>query len=198
MRGCATQTQCRVECYVSYTTITNKELMMNKQDEYREYIKEHINNVNTVWGTYLKLNDVELDIRTVTSYLVKNHDQSKYSNDEFHAYRNNFFPDNNDKKNKKQFKEAWNHHQKHNKHHWQYWIMWKLEGSIVLEMDEQYILEMLCDWTAMSYKFNQKNVTAWYEKEMNNMFLGKQTRKYIEDNLCLFDDVLYYLSTKCS
>lgn len=167
---------------------------MTKREEYLDYINEHISNVEMVWKKYK--HTITLDINTISrlDYLIGNHDDSKFGELEFEAYRNNFFPEHNEEKSKKHFQEAWNHHQKFNHHHWQYWIMWKPEGSVVLEMDYYYILEMLCDWTAMSLKFNQKSVSEWYKKEKANMLLGIRTRQLIEDILFEFDDVLTSLT----
>ena len=163
---------------------------MDKKEEYRAYIKEHINNVKLVWEKYKETITLDVDTISMLSYLIKNHDDSKYSSLEFDAYRIKFFPKKNEEQSKKHFQFAWNHHQKSNPHHWQHWIMWKPEGSIALEMNYYYILEMICDWTAMSLKFNQKSVSEWYEKEKDNMLLGTRTRVMIEDRLFEFDDVL--------
>jgi len=169
---------------------------MAKKEEYIAYIKEHISNVKLVWEKYMKTITLDIDTISRLSYLVKNHDDSKYTHLEFGAYRIKFFPEKNEEQSKKHFKEAWNHHQKFNPHHWQYWIMWKPEGSVALEMDYYYMLEMMCDWTAMSLKFNQKSVSEWYEKEKDNMLLAPRTRMMIEDRLFEFDEVLTSL-TKC-
>ncbi len=82
------------------------------------------------------------------------------------------------------FNLAWLHHQHNNKHHWQYWIQIKKNSVVAYEMPEKYALEMIADWNAMSYKFQDKNnilksTATWYQ-EHSDIILHKNTRKYIE------------------
>lgn len=41
------------------------------------------------------------------------------------------------------------------------------------------MLEMICDWMAMSSKFNN-TVIEWYSKEKDNIKLHPYTRHYVE------------------
>lgn len=109
--------------------------------------------------------------------------------EEFTAYQMNFFPSSQDIPIKDGFNYAWNHHQKSNPHHWQYWIMWEPKGSVVLEMPLEYVLEMLCDWTAMSVKFSNK-LSDWYKDNESKMFLHDGTKRTIENWMPLFSKVL--------
>lgn len=113
---------------------------------------------------------------------IQTHDESKYSDEEFDGYRAHFFRTT-DEQNKydtdKEFKlindenyeEAWEHHYKNNDHHPKYWkfvdivdgrkVKVNEEKSEATEMPLYAILHMLCDWQAMSIKFNNK-VSEWY------------------------------------
>jgi len=166
-----------------------------KEEQYRAYIKEHIDNVTKVWKEFAKQTTAMFDddyVYWTVDQIIEKHDQSKYGDKEFGRYRRYFFPVEDSEKSKELFTLAWNNHQKTNPHHWQYWIMWSVDGSIALEMDWQYIVEMMCDWTAMSLKFNNK-VSEWYNDNKGKMLLHKETIKFIEAQLPLFDKVLELL-----
>ena len=170
-----------------------------KEQEYMKYIEEHMNNVAKVWedmqptlvGEFSLFNDH----RNKLIDQILAHDLSKYSSEEFDAYRAKFFPEK-DGSNEDSYKQlvkerfvcAWNHHQKSNPHHWQYWIMWAPEGSTILEMPFEYMFEMLCDWTAMSYKFKDTPIAFW-KKNKDTMLLHEKTIKSIERWLPLFDAI---------
>ena len=111
--------------------------------------------------------------------MIENHDKSKFSANEFQGYRQWFYPEKGQNKNKVLADLAWNHHQKFNPHHWQYWLMWHPEKTIALDMDLKYIIEMLCDWTAMSYKFGV-TPELFYNKDKYGMFLSEGTRLTVE------------------
>lgn len=160
-----------------------------KQQAYKKYIKEHIKNVNIAW----KGLRIYIDCLTAEDYydidsLITKHDKSKYSKEEFEGYRQFFFPCDNDIKNKDSFINAWNHHQKTNPHHWQYWLMYEGEKTKALEMPFKYIIEMLCDWLAMSIKFNNKP-SDWYRDNRDKIFLNDTTQIITERFIPILDIV---------
>lgn len=90
----------------------------------------------------------------------------------------------------KTFDKAWEHHFKVNKHHWDHWCYnWELnesgiplsecELSTPLEIPDRYIIEMICDWTAMGYKFNN-TAKEYYLKNKNKIKLNPKTRYKLE------------------
>lgn len=86
---------------------------------------------------------------------------------------------------KQAFDMAWNNHQKRNKHHWQYWIltMDDEKDNKVLEMPEEYMLEMLADWNGAGKAITGKiNTKAWYLKRRDRFkkVLHPNTRRSIE------------------
>jgi hypothetical protein len=161
---------------------------MSKQEDYKRYIDNHVANVKMVWdrlcGT-ITIDDCEfLEI----SELIKDHDKSKYSKEEFEGYRRNFYGEVGEK-DQVLFDQAWNHHQKLNPHHWEFWVMYKPEGSVPLQMRKKYVIEMLCDWGAMSYKFvNLPSI--WYHENRDKMLLHPFTRSIVEMNLTALDKVV--------
>lgn len=168
---------------------------------YTDYINEHINNVKLIWYNFKDLNATYNLKSEKINYLINCHDLSKFSNEEYEGYRLKFYPEKNEEKNEEKndliFKHAWNHHQKSNPHHWQYWVMWKNKESIALEMDYEYVIEMLCDWSAMSLKFKDYP-SNFYNKNKNNMLLHKNTIVLIEGLLLNFNRVVEILNDRNS
>lgn len=162
-------------------------------EQYREYIKEHIENVNKVWrkvsNTFKGEHWIQDAHLAALDELIEKHDQSKYGDKEFDNYRQWFFPVVKGIKSKLGFNYGWNHHQKSNPHHWQYWLMWEPEGTSALPMEFNYIIEMLSDWSGMSLKFGDIP-SEFYQKEKSNMLLHPKTVSTIEDYLPYFDEAV--------
>ncbi len=146
-------------------------------------------------------------IRNFMDSLLKEismHDESKFSDEEFDGYRLHFYPTDEEKNTTKseddirleqeKFEEAWKHHYMNNDHHPFYWQYHKYERNedkitfvecekldIPTDMTIKAILHMICDWEAMSIKFNT-NTVEWYctkaEKERSAM--SEKTRKKVE------------------
>ncbi|MCP4373369.1 MAG: hypothetical protein GY797_35505 [Deltaproteobacteria bacterium] len=114
------------------------------------------------------------------------HDMSKFSLAEFPAYANNFFSSLAEQAEtkgeiKKAFSYAWLHHQHHNRHHWNYWVVTQHKKE-ALPMPEKYILEMVCDWRAMSHKFGD-TAQEFFEHHHHRMVLNPETLTRIEQIL---------------
>jgi len=155
------------------------ESLIDKQQQYRKYIEEHTSNVWKAWTDNQHLFiSVDSDIIKKTSKNILVHDLSKYSKEEFEPYRKNFFPINEKEKenNKLDFDKAVQHHYAYNQHHWNYWV--RADG-IAVEMNMIYIIEMICDWIAMGYKFNN-TAKEYYEKNKEKINLNIISRKQVE------------------
>ena len=138
---------------------SNNEL--EKIRQYEDYIEEHCNNVKKAFEEL-----INKDIPETREYLnelhkkIQNHDNSKYSNEEFDAYRKNFYPINEQEKedNKEAFDKAWEHHYRNNNHHPEYWLDDQGNLKPFSEQNEREVrlayLEWVCDLQAMGYKFN--------------------------------------------
>ena len=124
------------------------------------------------------------------------HDNSKFLLSEFIPYMNHFFGDAKPIRDKtgyykptdtgdKEFDYAWFLHQKRNKHHWQWWVLPDGEGTVkIMEMADEYLEEMLCDWRgAGKAQKNKTGVGAWYSANKNKMKLHPETIKLLEDKL---------------
>lgn len=136
------------------------------KEKYTEYINRHISNVQKAYNEFGKrlFPLISYDENNVIER-IKNHDKSKFSDDEFDAYRKYFYPS--DKKELKDSREdgtflhAWEHHYINNDHHPEFWFDRFTNKS--KEMSNEAIIEMICDWIAMSYHFNN-NPYEWFMK----------------------------------
>jgi hypothetical protein len=164
-----------------------------KDDEeklYKSYIDEHRSNVAKFWNRLhpkckgnFRFDDYYMH---VIDGLIMHHDISKYTSEEFHGYRQYFYPRKGEQQDKYTFNMAWNFHQKANMHHWEYWV---IPNDAILPMPFTYIIEMLCDWGAMSIKFNNK-ISDWYNENKEYMLLHEKTIKHIEKWMPLVDSCI--------
>lgn len=168
---------------------------MSKQ--YDEYIKKHQKAVRQGFGwlsIYLPgLIEEWSDMMMVD--IIRNHDVSKYSSEEYDAYDRYFYGEGEKTKEVKDaFNRAWLHHIHANPHHWQHWVLINDDPNlveIVLEMDYPYIIEMICDWWAFSWvKGDLYEIFKWWEEHEKYMKLHVKTRKTVVDILEKINDKL--------
>jgi len=116
--------------------------------EYAKYIEDHRANVMKAWKILQKpckdMNFVYDDFlyETITGN-IKNHDLSKYSQFEFIQYQERFFPTRHSIDGE-ELANAWEHHKQNNRHHWE---------NVVVNGQIEDVVEMVCDWMAMSFHF---------------------------------------------
>ena len=119
--------------------------------EYTQYIIEHKKNVEKAY--HWLIDHGILDIHESIPSLCVEHDMSKYQPEEYDAYDAYFYGGNRTKKVESDFNYAWLHHIHNNPHHWQYWVLINDgDGIKALEMPENYVYEMTCDWLSFSHK----------------------------------------------
>ena len=155
------------------------------QEEYRNYIEEHKARVKQ-YAEWLKENLPELfeniDLELFNE-MIREHDDSKYSEEEFEAYAQHFYGD---KNNDLEFDEAWKHHWLNNEHHPEFWL-----GE---DMPYIYILEMLCDWGSFSIASgNLEELGKYYyeqAKDDEEKNLSENTKIIIEEILEKINSVL--------
>lgn len=165
---------------------------IDANNAYSGYIQEHRNNVKRAWceansslTSKLRLSSTEM---RMISERVEVHDGTKYHEDEFDAYRMKFYPAMEDPPQiivDKNFNIAWLHHIHHNKHHWEHWVIPALKNQ-PLDMDYMSIIEMLMDWKAMGYKFNN-TPRDYFEKNKDKMILSDYTIREIYNWLPIVD-----------
>ena len=155
------------------------------QEEYKKYILEHKERV-LQFASWLKENlpglFENIDVNLFDE-MIREHDESKFSEEEFEAYAQHFYGT---KDNDFEFNEAWKQHWMHNEHHPEFWL-----GE---DMPYIYILEMLCDWGSFSIdKGDFKELSDFYfnkAKEDPEKNLSEATKEIIEDILSQIDSII--------
>ena len=175
--------------------------MEDKIQEYREYIIEHIKNVKKAFDTYggLLCEELELDYIEVRNQIAQ-HDESKWETEEFDLYRAKFYPSKDEEPiTEYEFNKAWLHHIHNNPHHPEYWVYYNCDENnvSVYDMPDKYIVEMLCDWIAMGYKFND-TCYSYYNSNGKEKLFTNNTRFKVEYLLKKIEsfDKTNYLSIK--
>lgn len=159
--------------------------MFNPED-YNKYLTEHIGGVQQAYQ--LLIDNGVFDYIPQTQENIKNHDKSKYSDEEYDAYGEYFYGDKKDVAHKDdiEFKYAWLHHQHNNPHHWQYWVLKEDDSRELeaLEMPIEYVQEMICDWLSFSLKKGDlSEIEKWYKDNKPKQILHENTRKLVEEYL---------------
>ena len=152
------------------------------QEEYEEYIIGHKDRVKQ-FAEWLKENlpdlfeDIDIDL---FNEMIQEHDDSKFSEEEFEAYAQRFY--NNGEDDSLEFKESWKHHYMNNEHHPEFWL-----GE---DMPYIYILEMICDWGSFGLVDKDKKdysalIKYYYDEAQNNLEknLSDNTKIIIESIL---------------
>jgi hypothetical protein len=147
-------------------------------EENRKYIEEHKDNVRQ-FAEWLRgqlpelFENIDLDL---FNEMIQEHDDSKFSEEEFEPYAQKWFGDG---KKSLAYEEAWKHHWTNNEHHPEFWL-----GE---DMPYIYILEMLCDWGSFSIKSGDfRELSDFYyskardDEEKN---LSENTKVIIEEIL---------------
>lgn len=158
--------------------------------EYDQYLRDHRDNVAK--GFYWMRDNIpeifhSVDPRNLELQICLNHDRSKDTVAEYGPYDAYFYGKNKSFKVVQNFNRAWLHHIHRNPHHWQYWVLINddpNEGEVILDVDYDYIIEMICDWWAFSWqKDSLYEIFSWYDQHKAYMKLSPKTRKTVEDIL---------------
>lgn len=148
------------------------------QKEYKDYVLTHKDRVKQ-FADWLKESCSEvfegIDLDSFNE-VIEEHDESKFSEEEFEPYAQKWFGD---KQESFEYKEAWKHHWMNNEHHPEYWL-----GE---DMPYIYILEMICDWGSFSVeKKDLKELSDFYYNKAQDdpeKNLSDATKEIIEDLL---------------
>lgn len=158
------------------------------ENNYYNYVNTHIENVQKAWNEEVSTIDdnfIQKHIDELTEQ-IKHHDESKWSEDEFDAYRANYNPINDQEKidNEANFQAAWYHHFQNNPHHWQHWIdengeLKPLENKDIVKMN---YVEMICDWQAMGYVFGD-TAYQYYEQNKDTIKIYPELKSWFKSIL---------------
>lgn len=170
--------------------------------QYTDYIIQHKENVSKAFEwlkNYLpEIFDDEQIKLDAEWECVKAHDLSKYEKEEYDAYDAYFYGGNRSYKVVNDFNHAWLHHIHNNPHHWQYWVLINDDpdkGEIILDMPDEYIIEMICDWWSFSWKQGKLDeIFNWYDEHKDHMKLSEYTRDQVQVILTLIKNKLTELN----
>lgn len=170
---------------------------------YDEYLAEHIGNVNR--GLNWMLDNLGLsqeEKNAIETAMVSfNHDESKYSTEEYDAYDQYFYGGNRSYKVVQNFNYAWLHHIHQNPHHWQYWVLLEDDPEAglpykTLPIPLPYIFEMIADWWSFSWKNgNLFEIFNWYAEHRDKQYINLSSRMILERILEKIWDVLIMQET---
>lgn len=155
---------------------------------YDEYLAEHISNVNK--GLRWMLDNLGLSHEEKsaieTAMLRSDHDESKYSIEEYDPYDRYFYGGNRSYKVVQGFNYAWLHHIHQNPHHWQYWVLLEDDPEEglpykTLPIPLPYIFEMIADWWSFSWKSgNLFEIFNWYAEHRDKQYINLNSRMILE------------------
>lgn len=182
--------------YINSSTIS--ETQRAKEIEYKNYVDTHIKNVETAFNRLTALPEFYNVIEShnhnfaaslyihLLSIQIAKHDNSKYDDPEWEAYRRYYYPVDDDEKKaaERDADIAWEHHYQNNPHHWDYWYY----TNSIENMPLSYIIEECCDWIAMSMVFPGTALEFYKEKCLNKgeIKLGEFQKMVTEKILTLY------------
>ncbi len=162
--------------------------------EYDQYLVNHKESVGRAYR-WFKANMPEfvqqslvdgLTLKELEHQILIEHDASKTKLDEYPAYDRYFYSSFPKDETKKEFNLAWLRHIHRNPHHWQYWVLPSEDLNIIqaLEMPQNYVLEMLCDWWSFSWRnYEPDRIFEWWDRHKDIMILHPKTRGLIHDTI---------------
>lgn len=164
---------------------------LSREEKYSQYIQEHIFNVENAFKHNLDIFKEffsEEDIEQASKNIMI-HDALKFSPEEFDGYMNKFYPKNGvmpTEMDNRAYDLAWMHHYSHHMHHPESWIIMdhnpKSSGPTmrVLEMDNPYLIEMICDWQSFKYTGKGDAYEFYHNVDRKEGLLGEATRIKLE------------------
>lgn len=181
--------------------VLNSKDLINQDNTYMNYLAEHRANVK---ASYMKLffnneelqknENMKLAIRSIAND-IENHDISKYSDEEWYAYRIKWYPTAEEEERikddtvfkdtiEKDYEKAWTHHFTVNDHHPKHWMCDHDEYKDTNEPKDMMlgaIIHMICDWNSLSMKYHT-NVFEWYkdEAEDEKKAMSERTKQRVE------------------
>lgn len=151
-----------------------------KLDSHRRYVREAFDLMDRYMPGLVEeygVNGLMLSTR------IDNHDMSKYRIQEFPHYARHYFGTQTIES-ERDYMGARLHHIHHNPHHWHYWC-YPVKGQVLaVEMENGYMLEMICDW--MSFGLAEGNILEvldFYKNNNNTMYMASKTRADVESIL---------------
>jgi hypothetical protein len=160
------------------------------EKEYNNYIYAHKNYIYKAFFEMVNCRDLEWIIQD-PEILNKlwdraiDHDESKFSKEEYDAYRKHFYGiDEEESSNEIEFKYAVDHHYAVNDHHWQHRVNWKDEDFDI--NTELACLENIMNWLAVGYRVGNRPY-EYYEKYKDIITLPAKQKQFMEK--CIYQGI---------
>ena len=162
--------------------------------EYDQYLMNHKESVGRAYQ-WFKANMPEfvqqsmvggMVLEELEHQILVEHDASKTMFDEYQAYDRHFFADLPMDETLDEFNLAWLKHIHRNPHHWQHWVLpsGDLPDIQALEMPQNYVLEMLCDWWSSSWRnYEPDRIFEWWGRHKGMMILHPKTQWLIHETI---------------
>ena len=153
---------------------------------YDDYLREH--KANVIKGyEWMVANIPDIVTSPIHCYDYQNmldHDKSKTEPDEYWAYDEYFYGKNKSYAVVEAFNIAWLRHIHRNPHHWQHWVLIKDDPGkdmVILDMPDNFIIEMICDWWSFSWVSGDLfSIFQWYRDHKEYIKLSDSTRRRVE------------------
>lgn len=167
-----------------------------QKEEYLSYLEQHLSGVQQSFDWMKEHSDLFSDIFDSNDFadaakLIEKHDESKLREEEFSSYAKYFYGTKTEAV-KTDFDFAWLHHIHSNPHHWQYWVLINdTDGTKALDMPKKYIIEMICDHWAFSWRAkNLTEILSWYNKNKSHIIFSDRTKEIYEKSLKIIKENL--------
>lgn len=153
--------------------------------QYDQYLENHKANVRKAFEWFKEnLPEFLIDDHDYEHQICFSHDYSKNDYSEYKAYDDYFYGGNRSYAVVQNFKKAFLRHIHCNPHHWQHWVLIQDDpdnGELILDMPNEYIIEMICDWWSFSWsKGNLNEIFTWYDAHKDYIKLSSSTRFTVE------------------
>lgn len=187
--------------------------------EYYKYLQEHRAMVVVGYEWLIThhlidfIKEVLTDLGTDSELYeqFRNHDKSKYDKCECEAYDEFFYGPERTQEVIDNFNYAWLNHIHSNPHHWQHWVLIFDKGGrsgkqVPLDMPDNYILEMICDWWSFSWRKATKDfdyklpmieeVTTYKELDLSESTVNRLVKHEKFNSEQLFEMFDWYKNNK--
>jgi hypothetical protein len=153
------------------------------EKEYTSYIDAHVRNVCKAFEEFGEelCKEAGADYKEVEKAIYE-HDESKYDDVEYDAFREHFYPVEGELKgDPSAYDKAWLHHLQHNKHHPEHWCIVNGKNSItILDMPPEDVVHMVCDWQSFYYVGKGSAYDFYYNTDKKEGLLSDNTRELLE------------------
>ena len=197
-----------VESAEDFDDVVNEEEpnaeIKEKEEEYRNYIITHIENVKKAYDRIVKpLIEDEFTGKQIKDleHNLEIHDADKSIPFMFDAYRRDHYPINDKEKEdaEEDYDIAWGYHKHNNPHHWEYWLNNNGDYALDPDLDAMKVAyaEMFCDWLSFGFRKEDTSATGestefetWYNEAKENIKIHPELQEWYDDKITKIIDFI--------